>query len=458
MSLPGITPQPHKVSRALQIAGRASEFGSPLSVFRNLLQVVEFYPWRLDLLEFAGRSAIQGGALEAGIELLQHVSRFKQLDATSQIALGDAALRQSNSQLAIAAYTTALHAGGDPLILYDRMAQARRTMGDFAAAIKDLESLAALQPTSPQIAVQLGLLYASQEPEAAITYLTRAVELDPSLEPEIQSMRRSLRTARLSDDKAYTLLIAGRELASLGEWDLAEEAFRRATVFRRDYAEAWAFLAESRQHLSTTNQLAYEDLRKALTLDPDSVVANTLMALYWQRQARDDLSLVYLHAALAAEPDNPTLHIELGDTLAGMGEIGSAHEYFRQAVDLAPDNPVYWRYLASFSVNYDIDVRQVGLPAARQALVLDPDDPASLDVMGQVLTLLDDPVSAQRFYRRALRNDPGFAPARLHLGFLFLLQGDAARAHQQLTLARSLAPPHHATALQAARLLEQYFP
>lgn len=442
----------------MQIAGRASDFGSHLSVFQNLLQVVEFYPWRLDLLELAGQSAIQGGALEAGIELLQRVSQFRPLNSASQIALGDAALRQSNSQSAIAAYRTALRAGGDPLVLYDRMARAHRNMGDFAAVIKDLESLAVLQPASSQIAVQLGLLYASQEPEIAITYLTQAVELDPSLEPEIQSMRRSLRTARLSDDRSYTLLIAGRELASLGEWDLAEEAFRRATVFRRDYAEAWAFLGESRQHLSSNDQQAYEDLKKALTLDPQSVVVNTLMALYWQRQTRDDLALVYLHAALSVEPDNPTLHIELGDTLAGMGQIGSAHEYFRQAVDLAPDDPVYWRYLASFSVNYDIDVRQVGLPAARQALVLDPDDPDSLDVMGQVLTLLDDPVSAQRFFRRALRNDPGFAPARLHLGFLFLLQGDTAQAHQQLTLARSLAPPQHATALQAARLLEQYFP
>jgi tetratricopeptide (TPR) repeat protein len=78
--------------------------------------------------------------------------------------------------------------------------------------------------------------------------------------------------------------------------------------------------------------------------------------------------------------------------------------------------------------------------------------------MAQIYTLLDDPLSAQRFLARALRADPNYAPARLHLGLIYLLEGDPTRAYHQLTLARSLAAPDSPAADQSERLLQQYFP
>lgn len=457
----GITPRPHRVDQAALQARRAENFQSYLSASKNLLQIVTYFPRRLDLKELAGQYAILGGDFESGTHLLREVARQRYLTPASQVALGDAALRHSGPQAAIQAWTTALQAGGNPLDVYPRLAQAHRDLGNYEAAIQSLEQLSALQPGNAELMHHIGLLYASRDPEQAIVYLTRALEIDPELETSVQPLRRSLRTARLSDNQAYSLLISGRELASMEAWDLAEEAFRQATILQPDYAEAWAFLAESRQHRSLNdnpNESILENLETALRLDPNSVAVNSLAGLYWQRQDRYDLALVYLHTAAEADPDNPTLQIEIGSTLTQLGEITSAQKYYQRAVEMAPDDPIYWRALAAFSVNYELQVREIGLSAARQAVVLSPEDPASLDVMGRVFTLLDDPLSARRFLLRALLNDPGYAPARLHLGLLYLIEGDTPAAREQISLAHSLASPGTPTALQAGRLLQRYFP
>jgi tetratricopeptide (TPR) repeat protein len=126
-------------------------------------------------------------------------------------------------------------------------------------------------------------------------------------------------------------------------------------------------------------------------------------------------------------------------------------------VELAPKDATYWRILAEFSLQYRIQIRQIALPASRQAVILTPDDPRALDLMGQALFMLDDTLNAERFLLRALQTDPGYAPAHLHLGQVYLLEGEAGRARQQLDTALALSPDTP-TADQAQRLLQRYFP
>ncbi|HEY6074154.1 MAG TPA: tetratricopeptide repeat protein, partial [Anaerolineales bacterium] len=154
---------------------------------------------------------------------------------------------------------------------------------------------------------------------------------------------------------------------------------------------------------------------------------------------------------------NPTLLVQVGSTRAILGDLTGALQAYQQAVTLAPNDPTYPRLLAGFSIKYEYHLRQVGLPAARQAVLLAPDDPACLDALGQVFFLLDDATSAERFYERALQADPGFAPAHLHLGLVYLQQGNSQEAVAQFTLASSLAPGTPA-AEQAQRLLANPLP
>jgi tetratricopeptide (TPR) repeat protein len=340
--------------------------------------------------------------------------------------LGDAYWQAGNWAAAIGAWQDALDAPTPDLGLYARLASAHQAQGNYKAAIADLQALAAIQPAEIQLRYQLGLLLAALEPEAALAHLAQAAELDPAYRNAVSALEDGIRTARLAGDRAYTLLAAGRALASLSEWDLAAEAFRQATLARPDYAEAWAYLGEARQHLgeeegglSPGSQAAppgLRELEKALALDPHSLSANTLLALFWQRQNRYDRALEILQSATRLHPRNPALQAELGNTQAILGDLPAAQEAYEKAVRLSPRDPAALRLLASFSIRYEDLVRQVGLPAARQAVLLAPNEPASLDLMAQALLLLGDTLNAERFCG-ALEADQDFAlPACIWAG------------------------------------------
>jgi tetratricopeptide (TPR) repeat protein len=324
----------------------------------------------------------------------------------------------------------------------------------------DLQAQLRFQPGDPQALYQMGLLLAATQPELASTYLIQAADGDQNLAEPARTVERGLRVAIITGNPAFVYLSAGRALASIGEWDLAFEAFQRAILDNPDWAEAWAFLGEAVQHQppdEDTDWIALEHLQKAISLNPTSIAANVFLAMYWQRRQRVETALEYLHKAAAADPHNPALQAEIGNFIAETGDLPTAQTYYERATQLAPTNPTYWRILAEFSIHYSNQIRQLALPAARQAVMLSPQDPASLDVMGQVLFNLGDYANAERFFLRSLQSDPNYAPAHLHLGMNSLMLGQEADAQEQLILADSLAPGT-AIADQAQRLLQRYFP
>jgi tetratricopeptide (TPR) repeat protein len=456
-SLSGISARPHLVDQAFENARRAIESDTPSATSAAeaavaISQVAARFSWRADLWELAGIYSLEGGDSQTAREHLQRAAAAGRLSPQGLLALGDARRLNSDLVAAIQAWESALRSGGPADELHLRLAQAHRQSGSYPAAITDLQAYLDLHPTDAAQHYQLGLLLAAHQPEAALAHLIQAGDLDPLLAPKVKVLQRSIASARRSEDTTYTLLASGRALAALDEWELAAQAFSQVVKFRPDYAEAWAFLGEARQHIDADG---LPEIQKALELDPDSLSANTFMALYWQRKDRSDLALVYLQKASRLDPGNPTLQAEIGKTLSSLGNLSVALSHYQRATELAPRDPTFWRLLATFSITYELEVRQVGLPAARQAVIFDPSDPAALDVMAQVFILLEDLPSAHRFLQRASQADPGYAPARLHLGLLFLLKDETARARQELELARSLSGPDDATAEHAQRLLDQ---
>jgi tetratricopeptide (TPR) repeat protein len=195
----------------------------------------------------------------------------------------------------------------------------------------------------------------------------------------------------------------------------------------------------------------------ALQLDPASIAGNVFSALYWDRQGDHQAALKYLQAAAAVDPENPSLQIEIGATLAEMGDLPTAQTFYELATQLAPNTPSTWRALAEFALSHQIQIRQIALPAARRAVILAPDDPPALDIMGLTLLALGDYHSAETYLYQAITLQPDYAPAQLHLGIVYQNLGDLARAREQFNLVRQLAP-HTWTADQAQRWLEATFP
>jgi tetratricopeptide (TPR) repeat protein len=311
----------------------------------------------------------------------------------------------------------------------------------------------------------LGLLKATNDPEAALEPLASAAELDPSLASEIEVVRRSITSARISDEPAYTLVSAGRALASLDHWDLAAEAFYQATLLRPDYAEAWAFLGGARMALPAstiaTSQApsahgdAWADIQAAIELDNASLAAHNFAVMYWENQNRHDMALQAAQRAVDLAPEEPDLRIQLGNLLAISGNLEGAYQAYQQASELAPYEPDYLVSLVRFSLNHGYKLSEVALPAARQALNQAPQDPVILNLMSEVLIQLGDLATAQRFNAQALTLEPNDPTAHMHLGLILINQGDMQRGYEELTLAASLVDAG-ALSDQIQRLLAIY--
>jgi Flp pilus assembly protein TadD len=129
-----------------------------------------------------------------------------------------------------------------------------------------------------------------------------------------------------------------------------------------------------------------------------------------------------------------------------------ALEAYQKATAFAPEDPNYWRLLAIFCAQNNVNVRDIGVPAAQKAVVLDADDPASLDVLGWLLTLDARYEEAERMLNRALELDPQNSSAHLHLGMLYLQLTNRDLAYDHLIRARDLGNE------EAGMVLSQYFP
>jgi len=454
-------------NQQIQNAQKALAADLPLEASQDYERAAGYFPWRTELWELGGRYALQAGDYHAAVRLLEEAERRAGLSPQGLFDLGDAYEGAGDSSTAEQAWQRALAAGVPPDDRALRLAQAYLDQNDYIAAIETLTAWVDKQPQDSGLLYRLGLLVSTQDPEAALEYLNRAEEIDPSLRSKVSKLQRAIVSARYAEDPAYSLVITGRALARLEEWGLAIQAFRNATLARPDYAEAWAYLGEALQHQPDRENApvpkspppteGLTELHKALELDPNSLAAHTLMALYWSRQGKYDLALTSVQTAVELEPKNPLLHIELANAFAQAGDMESAYQALEQALALAPEDSSLLRQAVDFLLRYDYQLEQVALPIARRLVIMEPGEPASLDCMAQLLIRLGDLDSAERFLERALQADPDYAAAHLHLGLVYVLRDDRQRALNELRLVSSLAP-EDSVALQAQRMLETYFP
>jgi tetratricopeptide (TPR) repeat protein len=456
----GISTRPRSIERYFLEGKLAESYQSFSSASLNLGKAASFFYWQGELWERAGLLALKAGDPESAIRYLDNASSLGNLSHQALLALGDAYLDQGNHRDAVQNWQMALDSGADSPEILTRLASVYRESGNYAKSAEVLKEMIAIRPDDGNLNFQLGSLLAAIEPGSAPVYLEQAASLESQLAAPAQKIRRSIQTARLSDEPAYTYLAAGRALASLDEWELAAEAFRRASIARPDYSDAWAFLGEACQHASLVienDQQCLSNLEEALRLDPGSISANTFLALYWQRHERPDLALEYLQMAASLDPSNPAFLAEIGGILSEMGDLPGAQAAYQSAIDLAPNDPLYWRLMAEYAIRNKIQIRELALPAAERAVQLNDEDPQSLMVLGNTYYLVEEYEKAEQYLLETLSLDPDFAPAHLHLGMNYLLQGDVHLAAQELEQARALAPGSE-IAERVDRLLHRYFP
>lgn len=448
-----ISPLSHWTSDQLSAARQAREENLPHLAAAFLRSAVMSEPWRTELWEQIGLQEMASGQLDSAFEALLTAQRLGELSGEGKFALGELYAQQGDNAKAKRIWQELLGEISPEARLYEKLVHVARDQRDWSSVVDLLYAWQRLEPENPRITYLLGLHLSVFDPEKALPYLIDAAQQDTKLTEPVQTLRRAVNQGSTSGDAGYSWLLLGRALASIGHWELAETSFQRAVEASPAYGDAWAFLGEARFQ---NGQDGKAELEKAQSLAPDSAIVRAMLAFYWRRAGEPDRALEHIEAAARLEPEEAIWQVELGNIWVQKGDLVSALTYYQRAVELSPKLPLYWQELARFSVQHNMDIQGIGLPAARQALLLAPDDPECLDLMGWTLMHVEDYTSAERFLQRAVEMDPALAAAHLHLGQLYLQQQDAVRAYQYLQRASQL-DEHNSVGQIARRLLSRYY-
>jgi tetratricopeptide (TPR) repeat protein len=411
--------RPHNISvtENYQNVQSAFEAGEEIQQSEALLEIASLQPWQRDLWETAGRLAHRSGAYHLAVEGLEMAKELGEISDPGQLILADA-YRELGDQDAALEIWESLSGSAQA---YREMAEIHEKTGEYQQAILDWESYLDSVGGGSQTEVyfNLGLLYALEDPEQASPYLKLASAVHPLAEKMNEMIEQIL-----DEDAAYQLLSVGQVLAGGDQWVLAEEAFSRAADLRPDYPEAWAYWGESLQHIPNPESDPLEVLQRAQELDNNSALILTFMGLYYQRNGSHLTAIDYFQQARKSWPDQPDLVLDLGRSTAATGDLENALVYYQQAVDLSGESTIYLSRLAAFCVEFSYRVKDIGLSAARQAVMQAGEDPEALTALGEVLLDLEDELNAVRFFSRAVEADPDYAPAHLQLSLIYLDRGD----------------------------------
>ncbi len=419
-----------------------------------LQKLLDLQPWRTDLYEKLGELQLDAGQLAAAVDAYQMAYQERALDPAGVIRLAQLQMQSGDTSKARALLAEFLIYTQPDDASFIQAMSLMKEIAEPADILALLNACLEKNPTHAQALYLKGVYLAPSNSAQAALVLEQAGRKDETLQSSAAQLLESLDTAAQKETTALAEMEIGRSLAELGEWQAAEIAFQRAVDSQPDLVDGWAFLAEARQN---QKKPADAEMQRALALAPNSNTVKALAALFYRRNGKPEIALVYLHSAADQEPEIAYWQVELGKTLCELNNYQDALPYFIRATELEPKNPQTWVELARFSLNYGIEPAKLGLPAAREAVMLAPKNAQALDILGSLFLSQNDLASAERFLQQSLQQDAGNSEVQLHLGQVYLASGNLEAARPYLNEALRLSP-ETAVGKLAERLIRQYYP
>jgi tetratricopeptide (TPR) repeat protein len=266
--------------------------------------------------------------------------------------------------------------------------------GELQTAEELLEDLLGELPANPQASAILGILLATHHPESSLSHLRLAIDLDPQTSSLADELIEVIEGARSNEDPAFTLAQVGQALARAGEWSFAAAAFENALSHDPGYTEARAYYGLA---LDRSGQDGLPQLQLAASEAPQAPLPFMFLGKHWLLGGEPARAVKAYEQAAMMAPEDPLIAIDLGAAYAAAGDLPAAKLAYQYAADLAPEDPAVWSLLAQFSLDYEIELDELGLPAARQAVMLQSRDAATLDRLGYTHFLIGNWTLAERF-------------------------------------------------------------
>ena len=392
-------------------------------------------PWQTDQWRGLAKLQIASSDEQGLIESYQFIQENNGLTVDEELRLAEAYLQTNQKDPALQILEKISDQNLTPEE-YAKIVTLQQENYDWHAAYQTLLNWYKTDHQNAFMLYHLGLSQMIFDPVHAADTLLQAVTNDTNYSTRVRVFQSNLDNIIHQENITYRLVLTGRLLSQQGEWSYACAAFEYATQLDPDYAEGWALLGNA---LKFINKDGFYALEKAQKLDPDSKIANEMLAIYWREHDEAARSLLILNKLAKNEPSEPFWRYEIGNTLVYQGDLYGALDAFVNATELAPDDSFYWLSLAQFTIDYKISMDTVGLNAARQSLVLEPENSQAFDVLGVIYMNLGNFTNAERFLLQALDKQPFSSMVHLHLGQLYLKTGNSKDAFDQFQKSFDLA-------------------
>jgi tetratricopeptide (TPR) repeat protein len=414
--------------------------------YKNAAQRI---PWHADLYEIAGHEYYYAKEYPLANAVYQKAFQRGSLSAAGWVAWGDVLYLNGDAAHATQIWEQGLAQKDPSENLYSRLAKVYKEQRNYSKAAEYLQKYVSLHSDDAAAHYRLGLLLTLTDPKNALSELITAAELDPELDPAVETLHSALNVALENKAPSQRFVLIGRGLGLIQEWELARVAFESAIQADEENAEAWAWFGEAKQQMTEDGTA---ELEHAYQLNPNSSTIRGLRGLYFQRTSNFRSALTEFQTAALLDSKNPAWQVSIGETYSKLGDLIRALQAYQAATALAPKDASYWRLLALFCGQNNVNIKDVGVPAAEQAVILAKDDSTSQDLLGWLLLVDKRYPEAERILSLALKLDSKNASAHLHLGILYLEKNQRDLAFPHFVAARDLGSN------DAQVILNQYFP
>jgi protein O-GlcNAc transferase len=188
------------------------------------------------------------------------------------------------------------------------------------------------------------------------------------------------------------------------------------------------------------NDLAIDDFKAALRLNPDFAEAHTDLAIELATQRKLAEAVDSFRQALRVDPDHVRAHFGLGVSLQFQGKLDEAAASFQRTVQLQPDHAQAHCHLGYALLHQGQPA--VAVDSLQQALRLKSDYPEALHSLGTALMSLGRLEEAVNHFQQALRIRPNYSAALIELGNAFKVQERLEEAATTFRQAVRVRPDH----------------
>ncbi len=387
------------IPETLQTAVEHQQAGRLVEAHSLYKQVLGIDPDEPDALRLLGQLTFKAGNPVKAIQLIRRAIELRPNVTDFHIDLARILMVQGEFGGAAESLRRALQV--DPFSSPDthfELARALAAIGDNDDAMKHIDIVLRKNPTPDAIALQGGLLLADGRVQLAVDRLQQAVEQAP--------------------DRADLLSTYALALQRRGDFELAEQAYRKALYLKPDFAEVLdnlGYLLVLRRQLPE----AIIELERAVKLRPVYPQAHYHLALAYTGLGRTDDALSSYRTALEQEPRLIEAWEALGRVLLDLRKFPAAIKAFTNMVSLQPTSQGYiWLGVAHAGLD-DLDG---AIAATRKAVEIDPSSADAHEALGNELTWAGQAEAGMAELRRALELNPQHRAAHSKLIYTKLMQ------------------------------------